>query len=144
MITEDLRLLEEFVQKRSEEAFSELVKRHLNLVYSAALRQIRSPQLAEEVAQSVFSTLAQKAESIRPPQVLGGWLYNTTRHLAMHAVCTEQRRREREQTAYAMHSLDQTPDEPGLIDHFEPALAELDAGDRDALVLRFLANRGLC
>jgi DNA-directed RNA polymerase specialized sigma24 family protein len=71
--------------------------------------------------------------------VLGGWLYNTTRHLAMHAVRTEQRRREREQTAAAMQTLAQIPDAPGLTEQLEPALAELDAEDRDALVLRFLA-----
>ena len=140
---DDRELLDEFVKARSQNAFRELVERHLPVVYSAARRLVRDAHLAEEVAQSVFTTLAQKAGSIRPPQVLGGWLYNTTRHLAMHAVRTEQRRREREQTAFAMQSLDQTSDEPALTDHLEPALAELDAGDRDALVLRFLANRGL-
>lgn len=140
---DDRELLDEFVKARSQGAFRELVGRHLPVVYSAARRLVRDAHLAEEVAQSVFSTLAQKADSIRPPQVLGGWLYNTTRHLAMHAVRTEQRRREREQTAFAMQSLDRIPDDPGLTDHLEPALAELDAEDRDALVLRFLANRGL-
>jgi RNA polymerase sigma factor (sigma-70 family) len=104
---------------------------------------VRDSHLAEEVAQSVFTTLAQKADSIHPTQVLSGWLYNTTRHLAMHAVRTEQRRREREQTAYAMQTLDLPSHDPGIAEHLEPAMAELDAEDRDALVLRFLANRGL-
>jgi RNA polymerase sigma factor (sigma-70 family) len=140
---DDHQLLDDFVKARSQGAFRELVERHLPVVYSAARRLVRDAHLAEEVAQSVFTTLAQKAGSIRPPQVLGGWLYNTTRHLAMHAVRTEQRRRERETTAFAMQSLNQIPDAPVLTDHLEPALAELDAGDRDALVLRFLANRGL-
>ena len=140
---DDRALLDEFVRTRSQGAFRELVERHLPVVYSAARRLVRDAHLAEEVAQSVFTTLAQKAGSIRPPQVLGGWLYNTTRHLAMHAVRTEQRRREREQTAFAMQALEQTSDDPGLTDHLEPALAELDAEDRDALVLRFLANRAL-
>jgi Sigma-70, region 4 len=75
--------------------------------------------------------------------VLGGWLYNTTRHLAMHAVRTEQRRREREQTAFAMQSLNLPTDDLEIAVHLEPAMAELDADDRDALVLRYLANRGL-
>jgi RNA polymerase sigma factor (sigma-70 family) len=140
---DDRELLDEFVKARSQGAFRELVARHLPVVYSAARRMVRDSHLAEEVAQSVFTTLAQKAESIRPPQVLGGWLYNTTRHLAMHAVRTDQRRREREQTAYAMQALDQSADESEIAEHLEPAMAELDAEDRDALVLRFLANRGL-
>jgi RNA polymerase sigma factor (sigma-70 family) len=140
---EDRELLDEFVKSRSQSAFSELVTRHLPVVYSAALRMVRDSHLAEEVAQSAFATLAQKADSIRPPQVLGGWLYNTTRHLAMHAVRTEQRRREREQIACAMQSLDEPPNVPEIAEHLEPAMAELDADDRDALVLRYLANRGL-
>src|SRR5262245_5694966 len=109
---DDRALLKEFVSSRSQSAFHELVDRHLPVVYSTARRLVRDVHLAEEVAQSVFTTLAQKANSIQPPQVLGGWLYNTTRHLAMHAIRTEQRRREREQTAAAMQTLDQIPDSP--------------------------------
>jgi RNA polymerase sigma factor (sigma-70 family) len=140
---EDRELLDEFVKSRSQSAFRDLVQRHLPVVYSAARRMVRDSHLAEEVAQSVFTTLAQKAESIQPPQVLGGWLYNTTRYLAMHAVRTEQRRREREQTAFAMQSLNLPADVPEIAEHLEPAMAELDAEDRDALVLRYLADRGL-
>ncbi len=59
-MTSDLDLLEKFVRENSQDAFGEIVQRHLNLVYSAALRQVRSPQLAEEIAQSVFADLAQQ------------------------------------------------------------------------------------
>jgi RNA polymerase sigma factor (sigma-70 family) len=140
---EDRELLDEFVRNRSQGAFQELVTRHLPVVYSAARRMVQDPHMAEEIAQAVFTTLARKAESIRPPQILGGWLYNTTRHLAMHAIRTEQRRRKREQTAFAMQSLNVPNETPEIAEHLEPAMAELDAEDRDALVLRFLANRGL-
>jgi RNA polymerase sigma factor (sigma-70 family) len=140
---EDRELLDEYVKSRSQSSFGELVTRYLPVVYSAARRMVRDSHLAEEVAQSAFATLAQKADSIRPPQVLGGWLYNTTRHLAMHAVRAEQRRREREQIACAMHSLDQPPHIPEIAEHLEPAMAELKAEDRDALVLRYLGNRAL-
>ena len=57
----DLELLRDYTRQHAEDAFAELVRRHLNLVYSAALRQVRSPQLAEEVAQSVFTDLARNA-----------------------------------------------------------------------------------
>jgi DNA-directed RNA polymerase specialized sigma24 family protein len=55
-MTPDSELLRSYAEKRSEEAFTELVKRHLNLVYSAALRQVNGDaHLAQDVAQMVFS-----------------------------------------------------------------------------------------
>jgi RNA polymerase sigma factor (sigma-70 family) len=140
---EDRELLDDFINRRSQSAFRELVERHLPVVYSAARRMVRDPQLAEDVVQSVFTMLAQKAPTIRPPQVLGGWLYNTTRFLSMHTIRTEQRRREREQTAIAMQALDAPSELPDVAEHLEPAMAELSDEDRDALVLRFFGNRAL-
>src|SRR3954468_21729968 len=140
---DDHELLDEFVRDSSQEAFGELVQRHLPVVYSAALRMVRDSHLADEVAQSVFTALAQKAGNLRRPLVLGGWLYNTTRNIAMHAVRTEQRRREREQIAFAMQSIDQGSGTLDLTEHIEPAMAELEPEDRDALVLRFMGERGL-
>src|SRR5436190_5049081 len=140
---DDHELLDEFVRDSSQHAFGELVQRHLPVVYSAALRMVRDSHLADEVAQSVFTALAQKAGNLRRPLVLGGWLYNTTRNIAMHAVRTEQRRREREQIAFAMQSIDQGSGTLDLTEHIEPAMAELDPEDRDALVLRFMGECGL-
>jgi len=85
MTTSDLDLLKEYAGPNSEEAFATLVKRHLNLVYSAALRQVRSPQLAEEITQSVFSDLAQNAHKLRSGTILTAWLYQVTRaHRSRH------------------------------------------------------------
>ena len=69
-MTSDLDLLRRFARENSQDAFAEIVRRHLNLVYSAALRQVRSPQLAEEVAQSVFADLARVAATPSSPQAL--------------------------------------------------------------------------
>jgi DNA-directed RNA polymerase specialized sigma24 family protein len=62
----DLELLDQYARENREEAFAALLDRHLQLVYSAALRQVRSPELAEEVAQSVFSDLARSADQAGP------------------------------------------------------------------------------
>ena len=69
----DLELLHEYTLQNSEEAFAALVHRHLDLVYSAALRQARSPQLAEEVAQSVFTDLSRNAWKLKSGTILTAW-----------------------------------------------------------------------
>jgi DNA-directed RNA polymerase specialized sigma24 family protein len=62
----DLKLLARYARDGSEDAFAEIVRRHLDVVHAVALRQVRSPQLAEEVAQSTFMKLATEARRLRP------------------------------------------------------------------------------
>ncbi|MGH7991357.1 MAG: RNA polymerase sigma factor, partial [Limisphaerales bacterium] len=91
-MTSDLDLLRQFARENSQDAFGEIVRRHLNLVYSAALRQVRSPQLAEEIAQSVFSDLARNANKLKSETILMAWLYSVTRRTAIDVIRKESRR----------------------------------------------------
>src|ERR1035437_5562021 len=76
----DSELLARFARSRSEDAFAELVRRHVNLVYSAALRQVGGDgHLAQDVAQTVFSDLARKAPALARRATLTGWLYTSAR-----------------------------------------------------------------
>src|SRR5438093_2906887 len=104
----DLQLLAQHAQHQAEDAFAEIVRRHLDLVYSAALRQVRSPQLAEEVAQSVFTDLARNAGKLKPDTILTAWLYQVTRRTAIDVVRREARRPLREQIATEMNAVNET------------------------------------
>src|SRR3977135_504681 len=100
---EDAVLLRRYAGNRSEEAFAELVRRHLNLVYSVALRQVGGDtHLAEDVVQVVFTALAREAPALARRPVLGGWLYRSAQFAAIDAVRVERRRRTREQEAHTM------------------------------------------
>jgi RNA polymerase sigma factor (sigma-70 family) len=140
----DLELLARYSRQNAEEAFAELVRRHLNLVYSAALRQVRSSHLAEEVAQSVFLKLARHAREIAPGTVLTAWLYQVSRREAIDVVRREARRQAREQIATEMNAINATDD---AWIHIEPLLDEamhaLDETDRTALLLRYFENKSL-
>jgi RNA polymerase sigma factor (sigma-70 family) len=144
MSMEDHELLRRFSREQSQDAFTELVNRRLNLVYSAALRQVRSPQLAEEVSQTVFTNLARHAAKIAPDTVLTAWLYQVTRHAAVDVIRREASRQAREQIAFQMSELQ---DPSADWSHIEPLLDEamdsLDATDRTALLLRYFDNKSL-
>src|SRR5438093_2126468 len=98
----DWELLQAYALDHSERAFDLLAGRYLDLVYSAAVRQVRDAHLAEEVCQAVFVILARKAAKLPRAVVLAGWLFRTTRFVAARAVRTEERRRGHEREAAEM------------------------------------------
>src|ERR1017187_915243 len=143
----DWELLQAYAKNRSESAFAELVQRHLNWVYSAALRQTRDPHLAEDVTQAVFVLLARKAGNLRPGTILSGWLFRTTRFVASRALRTEFRRKAREQIAVTMSSTLSSDDNETLwnqlIPHLDQAVTALSQADRTAILLRFYEKKPL-
>src|SRR5258705_147176 len=103
MSSADTELLQDYAVHGSQRAFAALVTRYLDLVYSAALRQVRSPQSAEEVSQTVFIALAQNANRLKPDTPIVAWLYLVTRRAAIDVVRSESRRQMREQIAMELN-----------------------------------------
>jgi len=146
---DDGRLLRQYVkrgperesQQKSQAAFSALVARHLDFVYSVCRREVGDAALAEDVTQVVFLLLARKAPALRPGDSLTGWLFQTARFAARNARRRESVRQTREQEAglEMLHQTGQADD--ALWDRISPALndalASLGAKDREAVLLRF-------
>lgn len=149
---DDLALLREYAASRSDGAFAALVARHVNFVYSTALRQVNDPHLAQEVTQAVFVILAQKADKISDKVVLAGWLFKTTRFAALAQLRAEAKRRQREletcmqadgqtdaPTNFPSPPADETWNQMSPL--LDEALAALGEKDRQAVLLRFFENK---
>ena len=138
-----MELLGAYVRQGSEEAFAALVTRHVNLVYSAAVRKTGNPHAAEEITQAVFVILAKKAEKLRKETILSGWLYQTARLTASSFLRNEIRRTRREQEAYMLSLSPETEPEfwREITPLLEDAMGALGEKDRDAIVLRFFEEK---
>src|SRR5436190_1463104 len=148
---DDILLLRRFAESRDEDAFSQLVHRHVNLVYSAALRQVRDPHMAEDVSQTVFIILAQKAASLaKTHTILSAWLLVVTRFSAMDTLKVAARRKRHEQKAAEINTMRQQKQEsqsdnlwPQIEPHLDRALSALREADRQAIALRFFEDRSM-
>jgi RNA polymerase sigma factor (sigma-70 family) len=143
-MTPDSGLLRQFAKTNSEDAFAELVKRHVNLVYSAALRQVNGDEhLAKDVAQTVFADLARKADSLSRREALTGWLYTSAHFAAAKIARTENRHRDREEKFMRepIHEAAPETDWEKLRPALDDAMHELKESDREAVLLRYFENR---
>lgn len=142
----DPELLRSYIEDSSEEAFAELVRRHVNLVYSVALRKLGGDAaLAQDTTQAVFTVLAAKAGTLGHIRHVAGWLYGTTRHTAAHAARAESRRQARERKAETMHEIlgstessDLAAMPPEMLDEI---METLETTDREAILLRFFEKQ---
>ena len=145
MTDDDQSLLREYATSQSEAAFATLVNRHIGLVYSVALRQVRDPHLAEDVTQAVFIILARKAQALDNKTILPGWLCRTARYASANALTIQRRRQQREQEAH-MQSILNEPEAntwTQIAPLLDRAMEQLGQKDHDALVLRFFENKNL-
>ncbi len=143
---QDNALLTQYAQNRSDAAFSQLVARHLPLVYRTCRRELASDTLAEDAAQVVFLLLARKAKSLRAGPSLAGWLYQTAVFVAKDIRKQEARRTRREEAVMqqALHAQTAPAADWDTVEpHLNAALSVLKPADRNAVLLRFFEGHTL-
>ena len=144
-MTSDWQELGRYAVDRSDEAFAELVNRHIRLVYSAAFRQTGDEQLAKDITQMVFANLARRAKWLKPKGALAGWLHRDTRLTALSLMRQDRRRAAREREAFRLKESNggESTDWRQIRPELDAALDQLGRVDRDALLLRFFEERSL-
>ncbi len=142
----DGALLTEYVRDGSQPAFAELVRRYMDLVHSAALRQVCDSHLAKDVTQQVFICLAQKAGTLNRVPSIVGWVHRATRLEALKLLRERTRRRQREARAVAdmdSETGESTPHWAAVAPLIDEALNRLSAKDRDAVLMRYFESKSL-
>jgi uncharacterized protein (TIGR03435 family) len=142
---DDQTLLRQYAEQNSDSAFAVLVARHVDKVYSVALRHTRNAHAAEEITQAVFVILTRKANSLGKHTALSGWLYETARLTSATYIRSEIRRARREQEAHMQTALNENADDawPHIAPLLDDALAGMSAADRHAIVLRYFDGKSL-
>jgi RNA polymerase sigma factor (sigma-70 family) len=92
----DGQLLERFIRRGDETAFTALVRRHGPMVLGVCRRVLRDLHEAEDAFQATFLLLVRKAGSLRQPDLLGPWLHGVARRTALKARTLATRRQARE------------------------------------------------
>jgi RNA polymerase sigma factor (sigma-70 family) len=135
----DAQMLAQFVQSRSPEAFAQVVARHVHLVYSACLRQLRDPVLADQATQGVFTLLARQAARLNPGAGLAPWLFDVA-----YRTCRAAQALAPTPPGDAAAQLHATPtDWQALAPHIDEAIVSLPDGAREAFLLKYVADRPL-
>jgi RNA polymerase sigma factor (sigma-70 family) len=139
----DSQLLSEYIEHQDEWAFAALVKRHSSMVWGVCRRIVAHHQSAEDAFQATFLVLAQKANSIRPREMLANWLFGVAQRTALKARTMSAKRSTREKQVTSLPEPEATgagvrEDLEALLDQ---ELASLPDKYRVAIVLCDLEGR---
>jgi RNA polymerase sigma factor (sigma-70 family) len=144
---EDAALLHAYARDGDQTAFAELVRRHVDLVHTAALRRVGGDShQARDVTQHVFIDLAKKADALTRHPALPAWLHRSTRFAAANLRREAHRRHAREQAAAREAETLRTPSAPAadwtqIAPALDAALDILGEADRQTIVLRYFVQQ---
>lgn len=137
----DEELIRQFASAGDHNAFADVVYRHIDSVYSMALRLTGGDHAAsDDISQAVFVLLSRKCKSLGSSLVLQRWLFVATRLCHRGWKRQEDRRRIREQRSAQMRSeavVQETPPWQSIAPLLDELVAKLGQSDRDAVRMRF-------
>ncbi len=151
-MVDDFELLRRYVDQHDQQAFAQIVRRHVNAVFSAAARQVGERQLAEDITQAVFVVLARKSARLcrRNAGTLSGWLLNCVRYASANALKMRKRRIRHEQAAGACFRSGACSPDPSEVllwqeisQQLDCAVLKLPAQYRQAILLRYFEDRSI-
>jgi RNA polymerase sigma factor (sigma-70 family) len=139
----DLLLLRKYARQTDPTAFEAVVRRHVDLVFSAAMRQLHDQHQAEDVTQAVFILLAKRANRLADGLLVGGWLVNATRLISKSFLRSERRRSKYEQEAVAMRERSQSSQSQHnrISTLMDEVLSRLDQTSRGLLTMQYLEGQ---
>jgi RNA polymerase sigma factor (sigma-70 family) len=139
----DGQLLTTYIEQLDDAAFSALVRLHGPMVLQVCRRVLGNVHDAEDAFQAVFLVLARKADSIRPRELVGNWLYGVAYRTALEARTNILRRGARERAVQHLPELAVAPAEssPELRAVLDKALHSLPDKFRVPVVLCELEGR---
>lgn len=143
MKTSDGDLLQSYVHKRDHKAFEQLVKNYIQIAYSAAITDLKCPDLAKDATQLTFLELSKKAPKLTSEVKLGGWVFVTARNISRSIRRGESRRAERERLYQYIDQMKSTPepDWEEIRPEIHAALAEIKPIYRDVIIMRFFQGK---
>jgi len=143
-------------QQGDRAAFAQLVRRHQTPLYNFALRQVRIPQVAEDVVQESFVRVVQNAVDFKHEARFTTWVYTITRNLCIdhlrkralrkHPSLDESRGEEGEgptlgeQTADPRASVEREAAGTELKERIASAVDTLPDEQREVFLMREIAN----
>lgn len=143
-------------QQGDRAAFAQLVRRHQGPLYNFAMRQVRVPQVAEDVVQEAFVRVVQNAADFKHEARFTTWVYTITRNLCIdhlrkralrkHPSLDERRGEEKdgptlgEQTADPRASVEREATGTELKERIARAVDTLPDEQREVFLMREIAN----
>lgn len=134
----DADLLKAYADRRSADAFAELVRRYAGLVYATSRRLTGSDADAQDVTQNCFLDLSRKCGAIHTS--LSAWLHSAATFRATDVIRRRDVRRTHEQSA-ARREVNVDSGWAELEPLVDAAIVDLPDELREPLVMHYLQGR---